>query len=41
MQSVLQDVINKEAMGLYRDDELIVLNKAISQKTDIIRKEII
>ena len=41
MQSVLQDVINKEAMGLYRDDELIVLNKAISQKADIIRKEII
>ena len=41
MQSVLQDVINKEAMGLYRDDELIVLNKANSQKTDIIRKKII
>ena len=41
MQSVLQDVINKEAMGLYRDDELIVLNKGNSQKTDIIRKKII
>ena len=31
-QSVLQD-INKETMGLYRDDRLIVLNKVTSQKT--------
>ena len=40
-QSVLQDKINKEAMGLYRDDELIVLNKETSQKMDKIRKKII
>ena len=40
-QSVLQGTINKEAMGLYRDDELIVLNKVTSQKTDKIRKKII
>ena len=41
MQSVLQDIINKEAMGLYRDDGLIVFNKVTSQKTDKIRKKII
>ena len=40
-QSVLQDVINKEGMGLYRDDGLIVLNKVTSQNTDKIRKKII
>ena len=40
-QSVLQGTINKEAMGLHRDDELIVLNKVTSQKTDKIRKKII
>ena len=40
-QSVLQDIINKEAMGLYRDDGLIVFNKVTSQKTDKIRKKII
>ena len=40
-QSVLQDIINKEAMGLYRDDGLIVLNKVTCQKTDKIRKKII
>ena len=33
-QSILQDIINKEAMGLYRDDGLIVLNKVTSQNTD-------
>ena len=31
-QSVLQNMINKEAMDLYRDNELIVLNKVGSQK---------
>ena len=40
-QSVLKDIINKEAMGLYRDDGFIVLNKVTSQKTDKIRKKII
>ena len=41
-QSVLQNMINKEAMDLYRDDELIVLNKVGSQKNpDKIRKKII
>ena len=40
-QSVLQDIINKEAKGLYRDDGLIVFNKVTSQKTDKIRKKII
>ena len=40
-QSVLQDIINKEAMGLYRDDGLIILNKVASQNTDKIRKKII
>ena len=34
-QSVLQNMINKEAMDLYRDDELIVLNKVGSQKNRI------
>ena len=38
-QSVLLDIINKEAMGLYRDNGLIVLNKVTSQKTDKIRKK--
>ena len=41
MQSVLQDIINKEAIGLYRDDGLIVLNKVTSQNTEKIRKKII
>ena len=41
MQSVLQDIINKEAMGLYRDAGIIVLNKVTSQKTIKIRKKII
>ena len=40
-QSVLHDKINKEAMGLYRDNGPIVLNKVTSQKTDKIRKKII
>ena len=40
-QSVLQDIINKEAMSLYRDDRLIVLSKVTSQKTDKTRKKII
>ena len=40
-QSVSQDIINKEAMGLYTDDGLIVLNKVTSQKTDKIEKKII
>ena len=35
VQSVLQNMINKEAMDLYRDDELIVLNKVGSQKNRI------
>ena len=39
-QSVLQDIINKKQMGLLRDDELIVLSKATSQKKDNIRKKI-
>ena len=34
-QSVLQNMINKEAMDLYRDDELIVLNKVGSQENRI------
>ena len=41
MQSILQDIINKEAMGLYRDDGLIILNKVNSQNTEKIRKKII
>ena len=40
-QSVLQDIISKEAMGLYRDDGLIVLNKLTSQNTDKFRKKTI
>ena len=40
MQSVLQDIINKEAMGLYWDDGRIVLNNITSEKTDKIRKKI-
>ena len=40
-QSVLQDIINKEAIGLYRDDGLIVLNEVISQNTDKFRKKTI
>ena len=40
-QSLLQDMIIKEAMGLYRDDGLIVLNKVTSQKTHKIRMKII
>ena len=28
-QSALQDIIRKEAMGLYRDDGLIVLSKVL------------
>ena len=40
-QSVLQDIINKEAMGLYRDAGIIVLNEVTSQKTIKIRKKII
>ena len=40
-QSVLQDIINKEEMGLYRDDGLIVLNKVTSQNTDKFRKKTI
>ena len=40
VQLVLQDLINKEAMGLYRDNGLIVLNKVTSQKADKIRKKI-
>ena len=31
-QSVLQDITNKEAMSLYRDDGLMVLNKVTSLK---------
>ena len=38
---VSQNIINKEAMGLYRDNGLTVLNKVTSQKTDKIRKKII
>ena len=41
MQSVLENIINKNAMVLYRDGGLIVLNKVTSQKTDKIRKKII
>ena len=40
-QSVLQDIINKEAIGLYRDDGLIVLNEVINQNTDKFRKKTI
>ena len=40
-QSVLRDIINKEALGLYRDDGLIVLNKVTGENTDKIRKKII
>ena len=45
-QSVLQGIINKEAMGLYRDDELVVLKKwskfyVTGQKVDKIGKKII
>ena len=40
VQLVLQDIINKEAMSLYRDSGLIVLNKVTSQKADKIRKKI-
>ena len=40
-QPVLQDIINKEAMGLHRDAGIIVLNKVTSQKTIKIRKKII
>ena len=40
-QSVLEEMINKEAMSLYRDDGLIILNKVTNQNTDKIRKKII
>ena len=40
-QLVLQDIRNKEAMDLYRDDGFKVLNKVSSQNTDKIRKKII
>ena len=40
-QSLLQEIITKEAMGLYRDDGLIVLNKINSQKMNKVRKKII
>ena len=39
-QLVSKDIINKEGMGLYKDDGLISLNKVTSQKTDKIRKKI-
>ena len=39
-QLVSKDIINKEGMGLYKDDGLINLNKVTSQKTDKIRKKI-
>ena len=39
-QSVLQDIINKEAMGLKRDDGITVFNKVSSQKTNKIRNKI-
>ena len=38
---ILQDIINKETIGLYRDGGLVVLNKINSQKTAKIRKTII
>ena len=41
MQSVLLDIINKEAMGLWRNGGLIVRNEVTSQNTDKIRKKII
>ena len=34
-------MITQEAMGLYRDDGLIMLSKVTNQKTDKIRKKII
>ena len=40
-QSLLKDIINKEPMGLYRNDGRIVLKKVTSQKMDKIRKKII
>ena len=40
-QSALQDIIKKEAMGLYIDDGLIVLSKVTSQNKDKIRKKTI
>ena len=40
-QSVLQDIINKGAMGLYRDDGLIVLKKENSQKMDKMSKRMV
>ena len=33
-QPFLKDMLNKKAVGLYRDDELIVLNKINNQQTD-------
>ena len=41
MQLVLQDIINKEVLGLYRDNGLSVHNKVTSQKIDKIRKKMI
>ena len=40
-QLILQDIINKETMGLYKDDGHVVLNKINSQKAAKIRKTII
>ena len=40
-QSALQDIIKKEAMGLYRDDGLIIISKVTSQNTNKIRKKTI
>ena len=38
---VLQDIINNDSIGSYRDDGLIALNKVNSQKTDTLRKKMI
>ena len=40
-QSVLQVIMNKEAMGLYRDDGFIFLQNENNQKTENFRKKVI
>ena len=41
IQSLLINILSKDSMGLYRDDELFILRKINKQQTDRVRKKII
>ena len=41
IQSLLESTLEKDLMGLYRDDGLIILRNTNSQQTDKIRKKIV